>query len=341
MHSASGGSLSIQAIVNTFSGFGQTVCETIAQLTGKGWNIGLKPMRIESTWKEIETPIPLEITELAGPCDDYEWELTIAPIDKPNVQTAGKRSIYWTMSESERLENWQTELLKRSEAIIVPTNWMREVFRKTLSVPIYVVPLGINPTIFQPTPISMGGKCIFGAGGCMSSSAKRKNLEGVIEAFSRVWPIVGEIELRLKLMPGETPPNFDKSKLSVVVNDSWMTWIDLSRWFSGLTAFVNIGPEGWGLLAHQAAASGRPVLSPLYGGATGYLTHESSYPIGYKLISGVMKASVDSLGSEMQRVYLDRKEAAEKGKLAGEQASRMTWDHMGNILEKTLLEIMR
>ena len=330
--------LAVQANVNTFSGFGQILCETVAQLTARGWDLALKPLKIDDSWGAVYNPVPLEILDLVNPDNGFEWELTLAPLDRPTVPTPGKRAIYWSMWEKEWLAPWQLQILNSAEAIIVPTEWQRSLWMKQIEKPIFVVPLGVNPTIFQPTP-PVGGKCVFGAAGCLTASAKRKDLGMIVEAFKRLWAPKADIELRLKVLPGERVLG-QFGKWPVTVNDNWMSCIDLARWFSGLTAFVNVGPEGWGLLAHQAAASARPVLAPFYGGVTGYLTMETSYPIGHKVRFGTMQASVDSLALEMQRVYMDRTEAAEKGVMAAKLAGRWTWENSTDRLEDAIETII-
>lgn len=67
--------------------------------------------------------------------------------DKKNI------NVFYTMHESETFEGWKAdwpELLNRCNAVIVPTEWNKRIFKERgVEVPIYVVPLGVNPQVFH------------------------------------------------------------------------------------------------------------------------------------------------------------------------------------------------
>lgn len=333
--------LSIQAVLSPWTGFGQIVQETIAGLSMRGWNVEVKPIL-------IDRDVPWETRRKMRPQPAADWELTIASIAEPQVPTPGKKAIYWTMWEKDHLSRWQSQMLNRCKAVMVPNEWVAAVFAKTVSVPIHVVPLGIHPTIFCPSPVSPSGPCVFGAGGDLSASAARKNLDAVIRAFYAAFTRVPDVELRLKVVPGRT--KLDTGPGPIHVNDARLSWADMARWYRDLTAFVNVGTEGWGLMPHQAMACGRPAISPLYGGVTAFMTRENGYPVDYTLewcdmgnrnVGAFAEIDEQSLAAEMQRVFLDREEVAEKGVLATKSAQALTWDNSIDVLEETLGKIIQ
>ena len=64
-----------------------------------------------------------------------------------------KINVFFTMHETETFEgnkkDW-CELLNKCDAVICPTKWNKKVFEKGgVTVPIYVVPLGVNPKDFH------------------------------------------------------------------------------------------------------------------------------------------------------------------------------------------------
>lgn len=323
------------------------LCETVAELSYRGWDVLIKPLRVEETCFGVDARIPLEIKDRFVGEHTADWEITLAPLDRPHIPTPGKKAIYWTMWEHDRLASWQSAILNKCEAVIVPTEWMRTVFKKTIKVPIHVVPLGINPTIFLPTNLPIDGPCVFGAAGCLTASAKRKNLGAVVNAFNHVFKNVPDVELRLKIMPGET---FDPGPGPIRVNAEYAPWSSVARWLHGLTAFVNVGTEGWGLLAHQSMACGRPVIAPLYGGITGFFNRENGYVASHKMewssfgnrdVGAYAEIDVTSLSEQMVRVYLDRREAAKKSLVAARDAQALTWINSVSRLEEALHEIIQ
>ena len=66
-----------------------------------------------------------------------------------------KINVFYTMHESETFDDWKKdwcELLNKTKAVITPTEWNKQVWIKGgVSVPVYVVPLGVNPKDFHGT----------------------------------------------------------------------------------------------------------------------------------------------------------------------------------------------
>jgi hypothetical protein len=61
-------------------------------------------------------------------------------------------NVFFTMHESETFDDWKKdwpELLNKCKAVITPTEWNKKVFENNgVSVPIYVVPLGVDEKVF-------------------------------------------------------------------------------------------------------------------------------------------------------------------------------------------------
>ncbi len=273
----------------------------------------------------------MEMTErLVRDPDPAGCELVVAPIQwLPQAPLPGTKTICCTMYETTRLP-WRTvRFLNWCEAVIVPTEWGKAVMRNSgVAKPIYVVPLGVHPDIFTVTPMRMDC-CVFGAAG----SEKRKQLDLVMRAFAGAFPKAdfNDVELRLKVLHGEQIKSTDKR---VHVTSRFLYPNELAQWYQGLTAFVNVGMEGWGFMPHQAMSCGRPLIASQYGGITGYFDASVGYPVNFhptdappELESSGKVAVADqgSIEQEMRRVYLDRSEAASKGCRAAERARQFTW----------------
>jgi len=98
-------------------------------------------------------------------------------------------NVFFTMHELETFDGWKTDwpqLLNRCEAIIVPNEWNKQVFRKNgTKVPIYVVPLGVNPKDFVgEKTYEFSILSIFAA---LGSDGSRENWKETIRAYFELF----------------------------------------------------------------------------------------------------------------------------------------------------------
>jgi glycosyltransferase involved in cell wall biosynthesis len=115
--------------------------------------------------------------------------------------------------------------------------------------------------------------------------------------------------------------------------------------------------EGFGLPHFEAAACGKPVITPDYGGQTEFLNQDNSYPVNHTLtpVMGMNRFStyyqsnqlwcepdIKHAMDQMLHVYNNREEARAKGALARRFIEdNFTWDTIGKIAVDRLLEIDR
>src|SRR5689334_10051322 len=139
--------LVIQAAVDTHSGFGQLFCEIFSGLLRRGIPVTVRPIQTE----ELFEPVPLIIKEhFRYPVQSEEWELLIVSLAARMSPTPGKKTVYFSMWETDALGHDQIRCLSRANAIIVPSTWAKDSFERLgLMCPIYVVPLGVSPEIFS------------------------------------------------------------------------------------------------------------------------------------------------------------------------------------------------
>ena len=126
--------------------------------------------------------------------------------------------------------------------------------------------------------------------------------------------------------------------------------VDMPRLYAGASAFVLPSRgEGWGRPHVEAMSMALPVISTYWSGPEEYLTEENGYPLhidGLDLIEdGHFKGhrwarpSITHLRELMRRVFSNREEARERGRVARETMVR---EYCPNcVAEKILIELER
>lgn len=241
--------LTIIGSVNPFSGYGRHLiraAQDIEALTGT--MVGIRPLKLHPN-------APQFVQERYGPPTDLEWELIIAP---PTVcPTAGKRTVYFTMNETTRLNNTAIHCMQLAEHIIVPNLWNKDCFLASGAFePIHVVPLGIDHRIFNWRPLPPPSPVIFGTAG----SGPRKGIPDVIRAFLQAFPGRKDVRLRIKVTTEDEAPDVVDPRIDVVRAN--YTDEQMADWYASLHCFVSASRgEGWGLMQQEACAMGRGLAS--------------------------------------------------------------------------------
>lgn len=274
------------------------------------------------------------------------WEVLIHP---PEIMpTPGKKTVYFTMWESTRLSPKSVEVLNHADIIVVPNHWNAACFSVLLDKPIFVVPLGIDPNIFNYSAPNMSGPCVFGCSGRVGpgeGGGPRKNINRVIEMFEKAFPSEKDARLHVKVFSdcAIELPNDPR----VQCERRYIHPVELAKWVSNLTAFVCASQgEGWGLLQHQSMATGRPVIGVKYGGLAEFVGDHNSYPVkfthkpGNNYYSGcgtMPEIEEDDVIEKMRFVYKNRDHAFLTGIQAHRTAIQFNWARTCRELETVLV----
>lgn len=337
--------LTFACSVNIYSGYGQLCHEIISGFAQRNYYVSVRAIsRVEPFGK-----IPIEFeSRIVHRLQPELFEVVIHP---PEVTpTPGKKTIYFTMWESTKLPKKALEVLGQAEAIVVPNHWNAATFSTQLDKPIYVVPLGIDPTIFSYSTPKLTGPCVFGCSGRMGAGpggGPRKNINRVISIFQKAFP--GEQDVRLKIKVFSDCAVARPEDPRVEHETRYLTAQELAMWMRSLTAFVCASRgEGWGLLHHQAMAVGRPVLGVRYGGLAEFLNEHNGYPIRftheaardhYQDCGTWPEISEDDMIEKMRFVYKNRDHAFMTGIQAHRTAMQFTWDRTCRELEGVLEKV--
>jgi glycosyltransferase involved in cell wall biosynthesis len=183
-----------------------------------------------------------------------------------------KINVFFTMHETEKFEGWKSnwgELLNKCDAVIVPTQWNKKVFLNNgVKVPIYVVPLGVNPRDFHGHKTYRFSIMTLHNG--LGSDSSRENWKDTIIAYYDAFykNHHREVELTIKSYNIKYPQyqNFldmiqrkKESRYLPMINviDTDLVEEDLNRLYSKHWIFLkNANREGWCLPLWEAAAAG-------------------------------------------------------------------------------------
>lgn len=344
--------LTLVASIDNATGYGLhaiQIVRDIERLTGA--HVAIRPIKHVQMFG---ANIPPDIRQrfVSGPQPE-EWELVLAPpIFRP---TPGKRTAYFSMWEATRLPPGGAALLNMADIVIVPSSWGASCFSASgVDKTMRIVPLGIDTSIFHlrpqenaPEPAKAGVRAVFGTAGRMSHGGVRKGINEVIDLFKRAFPTESDVLLRVKVHPDCPVTKSDDPRIEI--KQAHLSDEELSDWFAALTCFVSAARgEGWGLMQHQAMATGRPVIAARFAGLTEFLTEDNGFCVPF-ILGAAEQAyagcghwawpSDDGFITLMRAIHREPHLAAQKGAQAASDVWDLTWENSNRKLIEVLKEV--
>ncbi|MDB6121943.1 MAG: hypothetical protein JWQ71_936 [Pedosphaera sp.] len=338
-----GNDVVFRAVVNTYTGYGLHTFQIIRDFMRQKYRLHIRATEFDEQF----SPVPSWIKNKIIPRKQmYEWELLLHP---PNIPvTKGKKTVYFTMWESSRLPRPWVEYLNGAECIIVPSQWNASCFSASgVDRPIRIIPLGINTDVFRYSPVNLNGPCVFGIAARMAHGGVRKGVNEVIHAFQKAFPSELDVRLSIKAFPDCKVNHVADPRIHII--RQFLPERTMGQWFKKITCFVSASKaEGWGLLQHQALASGRPLISVQYGGVAEFFRPEMGYPLDFKIVPASnlytgcgdwAEPDEESLIQNMRAVFKNRDEAKLKGHKGALAVQSLTWKKSNQALKKVLQEV--
>lgn len=310
-------------------------------LTKLGRDVTVFPVTVDIG----RAPVPKLVQEsLVNKHQLEPWEMIVhCPSFMPD---GDKRVVYNTMWESTRLHKEYILNLNRSSLIIVPSTFNLATFnaqgvRQTMA----KVPMGIDTSIYHYQPPTRKDYYVFGAAGRTKAGGCRKGLQDVVDAWRKAFPKrVKDVRLHIKCYPDD--PDLDINDERVLVTKEFWTRKQLAMFYQKIDCLASASKgEGWGLMQHEAMATGRAVIAVPFGGITEFFDDSVGYPVDFTLEpagehyrnGGLWaKPKLDSLVDCMRYVYDTRRNAKELA--ASERAMNLSWGHSNKILDQTLVK---
>jgi glycosyltransferase involved in cell wall biosynthesis len=265
----------------------------------------------------------------------------------------GWRGVQLTMWETTELPADYVANLNDRAGLIVPSAAVRSSFQASgVTVPIEIVPLGIDPATFYPAPLPTGPFTII-SGGRVSHGGVRKGHGYLAECFRRAFPGRDDVRLILKVWPdcpGE--PAWDVPEdPRIRIDDRVLTDDEIAEFYrSGHVWATGSKGEGWGLMTHQAAASGRAVIGCAFGSAGEIIDHATGWPVPYRLEPAALGSPYRGVGQwacpdqagmvgALRAAESDRADLARRSGAAARRAALLSWSHATEALIAALTRL--
>jgi len=201
-------------------------------------------------------------------------------------------NIQWIVFETDRVPDIIMPCVQAADQVWVPSTWGQNVLIQNgvASSRIRVVPEGVDSHSFSPDPQRLADWTRPFRFLTISKYERRKGIDETMESFAAVFGNRPDVELLIKshyhgnviVDSSEKFRSLNQKIAELGVNNIKLLWgeivqDDLIALYRRCDAFVlPTRGEGWGLPLIEAAASGLPIISTMYGGQVEFLSKISS-----------------------------------------------------------------
>ena len=260
----------------------------------------------------------------------------------------GKYKVGYTMLEVDGLPEEWVRQCNRMDEVWVPSAFNVETFRNSgVSVPIHIVPLGIDPNYFNPgiQAFRFSEKYTFLS---VFEWGERKAPAEMLRTFANEF---AHDDVLLVCKITNKDPDIDvraeirklnlkhvESKILIVYNQTIPAYLLGSLYRSADCFVLPTRGEGWGMPLLEAMACGIPVIATDWSAQRDFLNEQTGFPIRVKrLVPAVAKCpyytnfqwaepDYEHLAHLMRYVYDNREAVKERSQVIAQQVlSQWTW----------------
>lgn len=276
--------LTIFAHYNGYTSYGLIGVNYTLALADAGVNVFAHPVAIDKSFgssfnEDVSNYFTMKDT-------GTQWELLFHPpnYNPPDYWPSRKKRIIYTMWETDKLPDNCVESLNKFHSIIVPTEWVRQTFKKSgVTRPIYKVPLGVDTDKLSADFSAPPKQCVFGIAGRLAHGGVRKGLNWLMDVFKKAFPVEEDVFLKVKGFPDcPLTKSFD-SRIQVL--QAYLSDEEMAKWYRDLTAYINPScSEGFGLHDLEAMSCGKPVIRTMYSGTTDFFDNSSGFVVKHNVV---------------------------------------------------------
>lgn len=337
----------IVAPAENFTGYGQLTNAICEGLANRGINFSASPFAVD----ESKVPLASALKERITPKVENPDLLICSILEVHHRIKPG--AVLFTMWEASKIDEKTVAAINANAvAVIVPNQWNQKCFKECgVTVPIVIVPLGVDPTVYRFIAPQPTKTFHFGTAGRLAHAGVRKGVEETISCFREAFPSKPNVRLHVKIFDDCKLPDFSDDSRIIYVR-RFLPQDEMVRWYANLDCFVSMTKgEGWGLHIHQAMAIGRPVIVPCQGGQAEFVIPDTTYCCRYKMEKPDWSVYKDAgewcvpdtshCVELMRHVVENRKEARQMGQMASESVAKFTWNNTVNKLVETLRQFKK
>ncbi|MCR5545521.1 MAG: glycosyltransferase [Lachnospiraceae bacterium] len=278
-------------------------------------------------------------------------------------KNTGKYKIGYTMLETTGIPKEWVNQANQMDEVWVPSTFNVKTFRDSgVTVPIYVIPLGVDYDFFNPKIRShrINGKYVFLS---VFEWGERKAPEKLLRAYTKAFSKNDDVLLICKIFnnDGSISVKEEIEKLNLpkdgpdiyIIHNHRLNDYQMSSLYASADCFVlPTRGEGWGMPILEAMACGLPTIATDWSSQTDFFNEKNGYPIRVdKLVDAEAKCpyydgfqwadpSEEHLEELMKYVYTHQEEAKEKGLKASEEVrEKWSWKNTADKIIERLDEI--
>jgi glycosyltransferase involved in cell wall biosynthesis len=219
-----------------------------------GATVNIAPLLIDlnGTSEEFKAIFNASRPEIIGPvlyfCGPSEWLDPYREVEELFINT---------MWEADRLPALWPERLNLARAVIVPSRFLVDAFRKSgVNVPVEVVAQGVDPDVYhyEQRPERDGLTTLM-----VGAVDERKHIDEGIAAWKLAFEHDTRARLIIKSRFQKGNYSFDDSRITFFKHDEATRGI--AHWYREADVLLALGNEGFGLPLVEGMATGLPVIA--------------------------------------------------------------------------------